>query len=158
MKTPLLILTTLLAVSLLYSCDPNRVYEKYLSLEDARWPRDKKAAFEVEINDTISRYDLYVNFRHAGNYNYRNLYLFTEIIGPRNLSAVDTLQMILADNRGNWLGKGIGDLYDYTFLFKKNISFPAAGNYVFKIEQAMRDEELKNVTDIGLRIEKTDAQ
>lgn len=142
----------------LYSCDSDRVYEKNIALEGASWHRGDEAIFEVEIKDTISLYNLYVNFRHAGNYYYKNLYLFTEIIGPKNLSAVDTLQMILADNRGNWMGKGIGDLYDYTFLFKRNIHFPVRGDYVFKIEQAMRDEELQNVTDIGIRIEKSGIQ
>lgn len=158
MKALRLIPVAFLLATFLWSCDSNRLYEKYISFEDTIWPRGEKAIFDVEVIDTISRYDLYVNFRHAGDYNYKNLYLFTEIIGPNNLSAVDTLQMILADNRGNWLGKGIGDLYDYTFLFKQDVSFPANGEYVFKIEQAMRDEKLKNVTDIGLRIEKIELQ
>src|SRR5690554_4235738 len=98
-----------------------------MDIKDATWHRDDKAFFSVNIEDTLSRYNLYLNFRHAGNYNYRNLYLFSTIVGPNKLASKDTAQMILADNRGNWIGKGIGDLYDYTFLFKKNVQFPKKG-------------------------------
>lgn len=156
MKSLKFLIAAPIFILLLSSCDSNRVYEKYISLENASWHRDDKAVFEVKIKDTLSHYNLYVNLRHAGNYYYKNLYLFTEIRGPENLSAIDTLQMILANNRGNWMGKGIGDLYDYSFLFKRNIKFPKEGTYIFEIEQAMREEELENVTDIGIRIEKTE--
>lgn len=136
------------------SCDPNRIYEENVDIEDASWKRENKAVFEFFIEDTVSFHNLYINFRHAGNYHYRNLYLFSEIRGPEKLSSVDTVQMILADSRGKWNGKGIGDLYDYKFMFKKDVRFPKKGEYSIELEQGMRDVELNNVTDIGIRIEK----
>ena len=66
--------------------------------------------------------------------------------------------MLLADNQGKWMGKGIGDLYDYQFRFKELVLFPVKGEYSFEIEQAMRDEVLPYVTDIGIRIEKVSGE
>ncbi len=52
---------------------------------------------------------------------------------------------------------GLGDKYDNRILFRRNIRFPRTGIYVFEYEQAMRDEPLIGIDDIGLRIEKTTA-
>lgn len=71
--------------------------------------------------------------------------------------AIDTAQMILADPKGRWLGKGIGDLYDYQFRFKSGKIFPEKGKYELLIEQAMRDQVLPDITDIGITIKKMDS-
>lgn len=145
-----------LLLLVLSSCDSNRVFEENKRIPEAQWNRHDKALFEFEIQDSLARYNFYFNFRHAGDYPYKNLYLFVKTTNPLNQVAVDTAQMILADHRGKWMGKGIGDIYDYQFKFKEDVAFPAKGIYTVEIEQAMRDEILENVTDIGIRIEKVD--
>ena len=67
----------------------------------------------------------------------------------------DTLECILADEKGKWLGTGIGDIYDNQIPFKKNVLFPKKGKYKFEIEQGMRTDIVPLIMDIGLRIEKT---
>jgi gliding motility-associated lipoprotein GldH len=68
---------------------------------------------------------------------------------------------LLADEKGNWLGKGAGDLWDNSILFKKNTKFPQKGKYTFTFEQAMRFgdqpamDALPFIMDIGLTIEKS---
>ncbi len=139
---------------LLNACDSNRVFDKNLPLEDAVWDRNQIARFDVEIDDTTAQYSLFVNVRNAGQYPYRNIYLFTQIQSPNGQYARDTAEFILADGRGNWLGKGIGDLWEYQFPYKQNVMFPSKGTYRIELEQAMRDKELKYITDIGIRVEK----
>jgi len=138
----------------LAACDPNSVFEENLKIEDAEWNRGQKAIFSFNIEDTTEVYELYFNFRHAGDYPYKNIYLFSRTISPSNKLAVDTAQMILADNQGRWMGKGIGDIYDYRFQFKKGDLFPESGTYTIEIEQGMRNEVLPNVTDIGISVMK----
>lgn len=137
------------------SCDSNLLFEDNLKVTDAKWHRNEKALFTFSVNDTIASYDLYLNVRHGGNYPFKNLYLFTKTKSPNGLVAADTAQMIFADNLGRWMGKGIGGIYDYQFKFKEGFQFPVKGTYTLEIEQAMREMELDNVTDIGIRIEKT---
>lgn len=151
--SPLVILLLLFS-----ACDSNLLFEENLKVSDARWDRDEKAVFTFEVEDTLSTYDFYLNVRHSGDYPYKNLYLFTKSRSPNGLVAIDTAQMIFADNMGRWMGKGIGGIYDYQFKFKEKVLFPQRGEYTVEIEQAMRDEELENITDIGIRIEKRSEQ
>ncbi len=148
----------LIAIISLIACDENLVYEQNRDIENAEWERNKKANFNFNISDTATPYNFYLNFRHSGQYPYKNLYLFTRTTSPNGEVALDTAQMLLADNQGKWMGKGIGDLYDYQFRFKELVLFPAKGEYSFEIEQAMRDEVLPYVTDIGIRIEKVSGE
>jgi gliding motility-associated lipoprotein GldH len=73
---------------------------------------------------------------------------------PGGKKITDTLECILADENGKWLGKGTGHIVDNRVPFKRNVIFPDTGKYTFEIEQAMRMEKLPEVYDIGLRIEK----
>ena len=95
-----------------------------------------------------------MNFRHGGDYPYQNIYLFIKSKSPSGKIAKDTAQMILANNKGRWMGKGIGDIFDYQFRFKQGPLFPEKGEYYFEIEQAMREENLDKVTDIGISVKK----
>jgi len=68
---------------------------------------------------------------------------------------------LLADEKGNWLGSGAGDLWDNSILFKKNTKFPLKGKYTFTFEQAMRYgdqaaiDPLPFILDVGITIEKS---
>ncbi len=137
------------------SCNSDIVYQETLKISNAKWNRNELAKFSFEIEDSLSKYDLYLMIRHAGNFPYKNLYLFAKTSGPRDVFAKDTAQMIFADDRGNWLGKGIGDIYDYEFKFKEEIGFPYQGKYEIQLEQAMRDFEIEGVTDIGIKLKKS---
>jgi gliding motility-associated lipoprotein GldH len=136
------------------ACDSSVVYEKNLKIKNADWDQGEKALFEFDIDDSTKGYEIYMNFRHGGDYPYQNIYLFTRTVSPSGLIAKDTAQMLLADNKGRWLGKGIGDIFDYQFKYKGGNLFPEKGTYTFQIEQAMREKTLENVTDIGITIKK----
>jgi len=139
----------------LSACDRDLLFEENLKIADSEWHRDEKAKFQFEVEDTLATYDLYLNIRHGGEYPYKNLYLFTETHSPNGLMAKDTAQMIFADMEGRWMGKGIGGIYDYQFKFKEKIEFPVKGEYEVEIEQGMRDEVVPQLTDIGIRIERS---
>jgi gliding motility-associated lipoprotein GldH len=66
----------------------------------------------------------------------------------------DTIEVILADNRGKWLGSGLGDIWDLQQIYKENIRFAQQGRYTFEYQQAMRTEKLPFILDVGLRVEK----
>jgi len=83
-----------------------------------------------------------------------DFWLFVDIHSPEGMVARDTVKIMLADHRGKWLGHGLGSKFDTRLVFRKNLRFPASGKYLFEYEQAMRDEPLSGIEDIGLRIEK----
>lgn len=136
------------------SCDPLRVYEENKAIDGGSWNVNDKKVFEFVMDDTISPHNLFINVRHRGDYPYSNLYLFLRTERPDGKNSVDTVECILQDNEGRWLGKGIGDLYDNRLFFRSGARFPVKGKYVFTFEQAMRREELPHIADVGLRVEK----
>jgi len=86
---------------------------------------------------------------------YSNLYLFVTIKGPDGNKQRDTVNCMLADKRGQWLGKGIGDLWDLKIPYIGDFKFAQEGKYTVSFEQAMRVKNgLKGITDVGLRVEK----
>lgn len=138
----------------LLSCDSNKVFEEYIEVENANWQKENIASFEFEAKDTSTAHNLYINIRNTGDYPYSNLYLFVTMQGPNGGLLKDTVNCILADNRGEWLGKGIGDLWDLRIPYVGGFKFAQKGNYVVSFEQAMRVEDgLKGITDVGLRVE-----
>ncbi|MCK4345973.1 MAG: gliding motility lipoprotein GldH [Bacteroidales bacterium] len=148
------VLAFLLFFSML-SCDPDRVYEENVLITEHKWNRNNLLQFQVNITDTVSSFNLYVNIRNGGDYSYRNLFLFINTYAPTGQWVRDTVNCILANEKGKWFGSGIGDIYDIQIPYKKNVRFPYPGIYSFTFEQAMRTEELSHVYDVGLRIEKT---
>jgi gliding motility-associated lipoprotein GldH len=143
-----------LAVLLCISCDTQRVYEEFRPVDDQTWSSNNKVHFNVSLADSAQGYNVYISVRHTGNYEFSNLYLFVTAHSPNGNSVRDTVELTLADERGKWLGKGAASVFTTYYPYRKNIRFPLHGIYTFDIEQAMWIRDLKNITDVGLRIEK----
>jgi len=139
----------------LFSCDKNRVFEAYQKVPQDGWHNDSLVIFEIPIDDTIQHHNLYVNVRNNVNYKYSNLWLFINISQEGESGITDTLEILLADPAGRWLGEGFGGIKTQQIDYKGNVFFPSSGIYSVGIQQGMRDEVLKGITDIGFRVEKT---
>ncbi|NSW45033.1 MAG: gliding motility lipoprotein GldH [Bacteroidales bacterium] len=141
-------------VVIFYSCSDNALYEKNQNIPHKTWDRKNILQFKVNITDTLNPYKIFINIRNNGLYARRNLYMFITVISPKGNELRDTVNCILADEKGKWYGKSnLGDLYFNKFLYKSNVLFPYSGTYTFKLEQAMRTEKLEHIEDVGIRIE-----
>ncbi len=145
-----------LSALLFSSCDSKRVYEENTAIPDNVWESSNIQKYVVDVKDTISSNNFYVNVRNADGYPYNNLFLFIVTTFPNGLISSDTLECILADEKGKWLGSGMGDIYDNQIPFKKNVRFPISGKYTFEIQHGMRVDKIPLIMDIGLRIEKAE--
>ena len=136
------------------SCDSSIVFEEYKSFENQKWNTDSAAFFNYTITDTTSINTVKIKLRHTVDYEFQNLFLFIET------DVLDTVELMLANKEGMWLGSGIGDVREFEFVYQKEKLFSKKGNYSFKIEQAMRYgmsekiQVLNNVLALGLSIEK----
>ena len=149
------ILGLLCLLLVLVSCDTNKVFEAYIEVENTNWQKENIASFEFTAKDTVAKHNLYINVRNTGAYAYSNIYLFVTMQGPDGGLLKDTVNCILANNRGQWLGSGVGDLWDLRIPYVGGFKFAQSGNYTVTLEQAMRVENgLEGITDIGLRVEK----
>ena len=139
---------------ILISCDKSIIYVENQSIPESGWKKESKLSFTADINDTIHPLNIYLNVRNKGNYAYSNLYLFLNTIFPNGEVSRDTLEVFLADPKGKWIGNGIGDIKSLELLFIKNVRFVKTGKYTFEFEQAMREDELKGINELGIKIEK----
>jgi len=138
---------------LLLCCGGNPVFEEFISLPET-WNSSNVMHFNANITDTATSQNVYISVRNTGKYEYSNLYLFVTAHSPNGNTQRDTVEIVLADQHGKWLGKGAASVFTLYYPYKTNIRFPIRGIYTFDIEQAMWIKNLKNISDIGLRIEK----
>lgn len=141
---------------LFYSCDKARLFEQNQEIPESGWDMKNTLKFEVDIKDPATPANFYINVRNADGYPYSNLFLFVLTTFPNGKMSMDTLECVLADEKGKWLGKGIGDIYDNQIPFKRNVHFPLAGKYTFELQHAMRTQVIPLIMDVGLRIEKAE--
>jgi gliding motility-associated lipoprotein GldH len=139
-------------VFIIVSCDSKTVFDHTKSFTDDVWKSDEIVRFDVELQDTVNIHKFYLNLRHRTSYRYSNIFLFINTTFPDGKEARDTVECILAEPSGKWLGKGISNTRDNQILLRRGLRFPQQGNYIFELEQAMRDPELEGIMDIGLRI------
>lgn len=130
------------------------IFDEQFSFEENQWKAGNFVRFTVEVPDTVTPCNLYLQVRNTTDYPYANLYLFLHTILPDSSIAADTLDVPLAATDGKWLGKGIGKYRDNKVLIRPAFRFPKAGTYHIEIEQAMREKELTGISAIGLSIEK----
>jgi gliding motility-associated lipoprotein GldH len=149
-------LVYLLALLLtLAGCGTTPMYDEYTAIPKEGWHQDSSVQFAVEIDDVAARYYVEVSVRNNGNYPNRNLWLFRSITSSKGLEYQDTAQYFLADEYGAWTGKGLGELKNSDFPYKRQaLQFREKGTYTFSFTQAMRTTQLQGIEDIGLRIYK----
>lgn len=136
------------------SCDQAQLFEKNVDIAPEGWHKDTVLRFEPLVTDTLSAYNVYINFRHRGKYPYMNIIFFVTISSPTGQQRIDTVEYFIAANDGRWLGIGFNDVYSHQLVYKKNIRFPRSGEYCISLQQAMRMDILPFVHDAGIRIEK----
>ena len=146
-------------VVLCASCDSNRVFEENREISDGVWNVLDTISFQVEVADSNSPQNIYINVRNSSMYAYSNLFMFVTTTFPNGKISKDTVECILADSK-HWLGTGLGDIWDNQILYRSKVRFPILGRYTFSYEQAQRSgdksfiEDLPGIIDVGIRIEK----
>ncbi len=143
----------LLIVFCIAACKNNNVYFHYHSVNPDAWNKDSIYVFDIEIPNIVSSYNIYINVRNSPDYSYQNLWLFVNEISPDESVNKDTIEFYLADHKGKWLGTGAGAIKEMPVLYKQNHIFEAPGTYIFEVGHGMRVDELKGITEIGMRVE-----
>ena len=148
------VILLLASIVMLFSCTTGTLYEETLVIGPSGWNQDDFLSFSIPVEDTIGHYDFSLLVRNDARYNYSNLFLFIRTTAPAGQEIKDTIEIRMADERGKWLGKGIGGKYTRKIPFKTQVKFPQKGSYTIEIEQGMREENLEYITDLGLSVTK----
>jgi gliding motility-associated lipoprotein GldH len=152
----LLLCLLILVTFSITACNKKAIYEDYRRLNHSEWNQDSILFFEINIPDPKKVYDLSFTVRNEGRYAYSNLWLFVEITPPSGKVMADTVELTLAKPSGEWLGSGLGDLYDKKYPFKQTIFFPEIGKYTISVRQGMRTQTgiLPGIRNFGIALDK----
>jgi gliding motility-associated lipoprotein GldH len=148
-----------LVVFSLFSCTNNFLFKADKEIKDG-WHADSIIVFQFNISDTTNVFYSEINIRHTISYPFQNLFVFIHNTNPLGQTTTDTVECVLANKMGKWNAKGMGDILDFTQIYKDSIVFKTKGNYKIKIEQAMRYGEhpsiqsLSEIASVGVCIKR----
>ncbi len=119
-----------------------------------KWNKKNEQKFNIDISDPQNPKNIIFVVRNNNEYPYSNIRFivnFTDL--QTKTKKVDTLNYVLAKPNGEWLGSGFGDTKETLFQYKLNYKFPEKGKYEIGITQAMRNDNLIGIEDIGIKVE-----
>lgn len=118
------------------------------------WNKKAEQKFDFKINDAQNSKNIIFVVRNNNDYPYSNIRFIVNFTEAKTKNKkTDTLNYVLAQPNGEWIGKGFGDTKETLFQYKLNYKFPANGDYSIGVIQAMRADYLIGIEDLGLKIE-----
>lgn len=156
-KQLIIIFTAAMALAIAGGCSKGRIFEKYHKFENNAWKRiDENVWFEVPVKDTAAYYDIIVAIRHATFYPYDYISIGMTSYAPSGEMRYSEHKIQLKDEKGAFLSKGLGDIWDMEVPVKKKFSFNRTGVFKFEIENLTGNKYLvPGIMEIGLIVVKT---
>ena len=135
---------------LLVSCQQGVVFTAFKALPELGWECDSVVVFEPALEDSVAAYDMQLVVRHTERYSYQNLWLFVDVKQDSLLLRRDTIEAMLANERGEWYGGGYSK-YTLPIVYLERLVLPG-GCYHVVVQQGMREEALRGISDLGLKV------
>lgn len=145
------ILLLLLGVLALSGCQRTHIYSEFYSMPINGWHQDSILTYTVNLTDSTNNHEVLIIVRHTTQYPYQNLWLFVDEYAGSILINRDTIEAMVADDYGKWLGKGI-NRYELPLRYAASYRFIQKENNRITIQQGMRTPCLIGITDVGLII------
>lgn len=145
-----------LVICLFASCDSERVFEQNTEFKDRTWKVSEPVVFDFVIEEPQQKYNLYYNVRNSLDYPYARLFVEYQLSDSTGaeLSKKLVSEYLFDQKTGRPLGNsGLGDVFDHRFLLLEKQEFKFAGKYSLRIEQFNRQDTLKGVLAVGVRVE-----
>lgn len=121
---------------------------------DNKWSKKTEQKFKLEITDPQNPKNIIFVVRNNNDYPYSNIRFIVNFKKPKTkIAQVDTLNYVLAKPNGEWLGTGFGETKETLFQYKTNYKFPEKGTYEIGVVQAMRNDNLPGIEDLGIKVE-----
>lgn len=146
----------LLIICVFASCDSERVFEQNTEFKGRTWKVSEPVVFDFVIEDPAQKYNLYYNVRNSLDYPYARIFVEYQLNDSTGVELSKKLvSAYLFDQKtGKPLGNsGLGDVFDHRFLLLEKQEFKSAGKYRLRLEQFNRQDTLKGVLAVGVRVE-----
>jgi gliding motility-associated lipoprotein GldH len=149
----------LFAIVMMQSCLQTGLFEKHVTLKDHAWSSNYTPNISFDITDTASAYNIFFVVRHTDAFAFNNLWVRIKSKSPGD-SAFSSQQFDLPlATQNKWTGTGMDDIFEHRILlFRRPVKFSRPGQYQFVLEHIMRENPLREVMNVGIRLEKTAQQ
>jgi gliding motility-associated lipoprotein GldH len=140
----------------LSSCDKTRVYEENKDLPNRQWFIDSIIVFDIDLKENEDPLNICFTVRNTVDYPFCNLYVryYLEDSLGKQIASHQTEMTLMDPKTGKPYGKGLTDIYSHVFVAENDFKFPYKGKYRIRLKQYMRENPLKELVSIGVRLEK----
>ena len=144
----------LLVLFFVSACTERAFYKS--SVEPARiaWTYNEPLAFNFEIEDTLARYDFFLDVEHLTDYTFQNLYVKIITEHPQTAPQEDVVSLELANELGLWEGRCANERCKIRIPLQANARFNEIGPYALKFNQYTRTDSLTGIVKLNLSIQK----
>lgn len=145
------ILSVLFTLSLaMIACDSTQIYQNWQDIAQLQWKRDNVIENKVKIEDASKKYKISLGLRYLPEMPEKEVNVLVSIVRPNQETEQKAYTIKLKDDNGEHLGEVMGELADITQVVEEDFSFSEVGEYTFLIAQAMPQETLGGILEVGL--------
>ncbi|MDL2299814.1 gliding motility lipoprotein GldH [Bacteroides sp. OttesenSCG-928-E20] len=138
-------------IVLLTSCENLIMYHSYQHIAKEGWNKGDTITLTVAVRDSLAyEYDLQLLARNRFDYKYQQLTVaVSQLLNDTISLRTDTVVFNITDKNGNWLGKGIGGLYEYVEELN-TLTLTSSDTLSLKIVPLTNDSILQGINDMGV--------
>jgi len=142
-----------ITVLLLAGCHSDTIYKKYKKFDNVSWSMNDTATFEFQVNKK-EELGLYFAFRHHTDFPFSYINIGVTIYTPDGEIRSRNYHYRLKDTKLDWVGDGMGELWDIDFPIRKKMMFNKDGMCTIKITNKMHRPEIPGIMEVGLVVKK----
>ena len=147
-------LLLLIAVVIIVSCDRKYAAYSYCPTSVSGWNTQDTLRIDIDTIQESGSYSIAIGVRSTRFFPYQILWLQAELeLESPRMAFRDTIDCRIADDKGNFLGKGLS-LHENVYFLKTVVLHE--GQYGrMKLRHIMRRDPLPGISDVGVIIKKT---
>lgn len=134
------------------SCKNNDGIEYYHRFTDQSWFRFNILQFEIPVEKTDQRFNVYFFIRHNREYEFNTMDFNMVMTTPSGEERIREYQMKIRDRGGNFSGQFTGDSCEVGLVLTNEMRFPEKGILIIKIENLVPRMETKGLLGAGIRM------
>ncbi len=139
----------------LLSCQGNNHYHHSETIPAKGWELNETLYFQDSVRDDVPEsMHFEVSIRHTNLYPYQNLWMYVRTKASDGTNRLDSINWILSEPSGRWLGSGWGSLYSMTKSLPDLNIKKTFGTRWFSIEiqHGLQDQMLPGIEDVGVHL------
>lgn len=140
---------------LFIACGPKYAVNKTYHLSNNEWTYADSLRFDFEIKDTLALYNLLLDVKHATDFSFQNLYTKIHTQFPDGTRLSKPVSLELADKIGTWQGNCNSKTCTLEIMIQEGAYFNKPGKYAVIVEQFMRENAVKGIQSVTLKVQAT---